>query len=372
MKQQHDKKRFDVPLTAKAPYKPYAGKPHVRIWAGGAMKIASIPLLCRREVITLLGGAAAWPLAARGQQGEPVRRIGVLMSFPADDPEAPLRVAAFQQGLQQLGWTDGRNVRIDYRWGGGDVDRTRKYAAELVGLSPDVVLCNGAVGLGALRQATRTVPTVFVNIVDPVGAGFVSSLARPGGNITGFTLFEFGVVGKWLELLKEVEPRVTRAAVIRDAAASLGIAQWGAIQAVASSLGVELSPVDPRDAGEIDHAVSAFARGANDGLIVTVSTLAAVHRDLIATLAARHRLPAVYPFRYFVTRGGLISYGPDTTDPYRRAGEYVDRILKGEKPADLPVQAPTKYALVINLKTAKALGIELPPTLLARADEVIE
>jgi len=327
----------------------------------------------RRAFITLLGGAAAtWPLAARAQQGDRARRIGVLMSLAVDDPEAPVRVAAFQQGLQELGWTDGRNVRIDYRWGAGDVERSRRYAVELVALSPDILLCNGAVGLGALQQATRTVPTVFVNIVDPVGAGFVSSLARPGGNTTGFILFEFGVVGKWLELLKEVAPRVTRAAVIRDAAAVLGVAQWGAIQAVASSLGVELSPVDPRDAGEIDHAVSAFARGANDGLIVTVSTLAAVHRDLIATLASQHHLPAVYPFRYFVTRGGLISYGPDTTDPYRRVSGYVDRILRGEKPSDLPVQAPTKYELVINLKTAKALGLTVPTSLLARADEVIE
>jgi putative ABC transport system substrate-binding protein len=301
-----------------------------------------------------------------------MRRLGVLMNLAADDPEAPVRVAAFLQGLQQLGWTDGRNLRIDYRWGAGDVDRTRKYAAELVGLSPDILLCNGAVGLGALRQATRTVPTVFVNIIDPVGAGFVTSLARPGGNVTGFILFEFGIIGKWLEILKEVAPLVTRVAVIRDATAALGIGQWGAIQAVAPSLGIELSPVDPRDAGEIEDAISAFARGANDGMIVTVSTLSTVHRDLIAMLAARHHLPAVYPFRYFSTSGGLISYGPDTIHPYWRVAGYVDRILKGEKPADLPVQAPTKYELVINLKTAKALGLSVPNSLLARADEVIE
>src|SRR6476661_5940818 len=237
----------------------------------------------RREFLGVFGGAAAaYPLAVGAQQGQRMRRLGVLMNLAADDPEAPVRVAAFLQGLQQLGWTDGRNLRIDYRWGAGDVDRTRKYAAELVGLSPDILLCNGAVGLGALRQATRTVPTVFVNIIDPVGAGFVTSLARPGGNVTGFILFEFGIIGKWLEILKEVAPRVTRVAVIRDATAALGIGQWGAIQAVAPSLGVELSPVDPRDAGEIEDAISAFARGANDGMIVTVSTLSTVHRDLIA------------------------------------------------------------------------------------------
>jgi putative ABC transport system substrate-binding protein len=326
----------------------------------------------RREFITLLGGAAAWPVAAWAQQPEQMRRIGVLMSLAADDAETPVRVAAFLQGLQQLGWTDGRNVRIDYRWGDGDADRSRKYAAELVALSPDILLCNGAVALGALRQLTRSVPTVFMNIVDPVGAGFVTSQARPGGNVTGFTLFEYGIIGKWLELLKEVAPSVTRVAVIRDAAAAIGIGQWGAIQAVAPSLGVELSPVDAHDAGEIQYAISAFARGANDGLIVTVSTLAAVHRRLITMLAARHLLPAVYPFRYFATGGGLIAYGPDPIDPYRRAATYVDRILRGENPADLPVQAPTKYELVINLKTAKSLGLEVAPTLLARADEVIE
>ena len=271
-----------------------------------------------------------------------------------------------------MGWTDGRNVRIDIRWGAGDADRIRKYAAELVALAPDVILATGSAAVGPLLQATRTVPIVFVHVADPVGAGFVESLARPGGNATGFTTFEYGMSGKWLELLKEIAPGVTRAAVLRDPAIAAGIGQFGAIQSVAPSLGVEVSPVDVRDAGEIERAVAAFARAPNGGLIVTASALAIVHRDLIITLAARHKLPAVYFARYFVTGGGLISYGPDLVDQYRRAAGYVDRILKGEKPADLPVQAPTKYELVINLKTAKALGLDVPPTLLARADEVIE
>jgi ABC-type uncharacterized transport system substrate-binding protein len=329
--------------------------------------------LRRREFITLLGGAAAaWPLAARAQQADRVRRIGALMSVAADDPEGPLRVAAFAQGLQQLGWSVGRNVRIDYRWGAGDGDRIRSHAAELVALAPDVILATGSATLGPLLQATRAVPIVFVHVPDPVGAGFVDSLARPGGNATGFTLFEYSISGKWLELLKEIAPGVTRAAVIRDPAIASGIGQWGAIQTAAPSVGVEVSPVNVRDAGEIERAVAAFARASNGGLIVTGSALAQVHRDLIVRLAARHKLPAVYFERFFVTSGGLVSYGPDIVDQFRRAAGYVDRILKGEKPADLPVQAPTKYELVINLKTARALGLEVPATLLARADEVIE
>ncbi len=327
----------------------------------------------RREFITLLGGAAAgWPLAARAQQPERMRRIGVLMSLTADDPEGQVRLTAFLQGLQQLGWTDGRNVRIDTRWGAGDADRSRGYAAELVALAPDVILASGTSTMGPLLRATRTVPIVFTQVTDPVGAGFVDSLARPGGNATGFTLSEYGISGKWLELLKEIAPRVTRAAVLRDPDMAAGSGQLGAIQSVAPSFGVELSPVNVRDAPEIERAVAAFARGSNGGLIVSASGLAIVHRNLIITLAARYRLPAVYFARYFVTGGGLISYGSDNIDPHRRAAGYVDRILKGEKPADLPVQAPTKYELVINLKTAKALGITMPPTLLTRADEVIE
>jgi putative ABC transport system substrate-binding protein len=327
----------------------------------------------RREFITLLGGAAvAWPLAARTEQGERMRRIGVLQSLAADDPEGQARLAAFAQGLQQSGWTIGRNVQIDTRWAAGDAERFRRYAAELVALAPDVILAVGAAAVGPLQQATRTVPIVFVNTSDPVGAGFVESLARPGGNATGFLLYEYGTSGKWLELLKEIAPRVTRVAVLRDSALAAGIGQLGAIQAVAPSFGVELRPVDVRDAPETERAVAAFARASDGGLIVTGSTLALVHRDLIVTLAARHRLPAVYFQRVFVTSGGLISYAPDQIDQFRRASGYVDRILKGAKPADLPVQAPTKLELAINLKTAKALGLEIPPTLLARADEVIE
>jgi putative ABC transport system substrate-binding protein len=326
----------------------------------------------RRFLATLLGGAVAWPLAVRAQQGEQVRRIGVLMPLAADDPEAQSRVAAFAQGLQQLGWTIGRNVRIDTRWAAGDAERIRKYAAELAALAPDVILAGGGAVVPSLLQATRTVPIVFTQTPDPVGAGFVNSLARPGGNATGFATYEYGISAKWLELLKEIAPRVTRAAVIRDAAIASGTGQWGALQSVAPSFGVELSPVNMRDADEIERAVAAFARSPNGGVILAGSTLAVVHRDLIVTLAARHKLPAVYSGRFFVTAGGLTSYGPDSIDPHRRAARYVDRILKGEKPADLPVQAPTKYELVINLKTARALGLEVPPTLLARADEVIE
>ena len=328
----------------------------------------------RREFITLLGGAAAWPLAARAQRPEKMRRIGVLLSFAVDDPEALARVATFLQALQQLGWTDGHNVRIDYRMTAGDADRSRTYAAELVALAPDVILASGSSTVGPLLQASRTVPIVFVSLVDPVGAGFVESLARPGRSVTGFTTIEYGLSGKWLELLKQISPRTTRVAVMRDPSLISGPAMLAAIQAVAPSFEVELKPVDVRDAAEIDRAITAFARGSNDGLIVVPNPTAYAHRQLIITLAAKYRLPAVYATRFFVTGGGLMSYGPDSfeIDQYRRAAGYVDRILKGEKPADLPVQAPTKYELVINLKTAKALGIEVPPTLTARADEVIE
>jgi putative tryptophan/tyrosine transport system substrate-binding protein len=327
----------------------------------------------RRELITLLGGAAAWPLAARAQQPERMRRIGVFELLAADDPESLARVAAFQQGLQQLGWTVGRNVRIDYRWNAaGDADRLRRYAEELVALAPDVILAIGNPTVGTLQQATRTVPVVFVAVADPVGGGFVESLARPGGNATGFTNFEFGLSAKWLELLKEIMPGVTRVAVLRDPITDSGIGQLAAIQSVAPALGVELSPIGVGNAGEIERAMTAFARSSNGGLIVSAAALTIVHRDLIVALAARHRLPAVYPFRFFVTGGGLISYGPDTIDQVRRAAGYVDRILKGERPADLPVQAPTNYETVINLKTAKMLGLTVPLALLARADEVIE
>jgi ABC-type uncharacterized transport system substrate-binding protein len=327
----------------------------------------------RREFLKLVGGTViAWPLAARAQQPERMRRIGVLMNLAADDPESQARNAAFLQTLQQLGWTDGRNVRIDIRWAAADANRFRRYAAELVALAPNVILVSSNQGVAALQQETRNVPIVFVLVVDPVGSGYVASLAQPAGNATGFALFEYSVSGKWLELLKEIAPRVTRAVVLRDPAEPAGVGQFAAIQAVAPSLGVELSPVDVRDAGEIKRAVAAFAGRSNGGLIATPSPPQAVHRELIIALAARHQLPAVYGQRYMVTGGGLISYGPDRVDPYRRAAGYVDRILKGEKPADLPVQAPTKYELVINLKTARTLGLSVPPMLLARADEVIE
>jgi putative tryptophan/tyrosine transport system substrate-binding protein len=328
----------------------------------------------RREFITVLGGAAvAWPRAARAQQADRKRRVGVLWNLAADDPEGQARLTALVQGLEELGWTDGRNVRIDYRWAADDADRYRGYAAELVALAPDVMLAAGSQSVAALLQTTRTVPIVFVNVVDPVGAGFVASLARPRGNATGFTLFEYSLSGKWLELFKEIAPNLTRIAILRDPSLALGIGQFAAIQAMAPpSFGVELSPIDVRDAGEIERDVAAFARESNGGLIVTASSAAVVHRELIVMLAARYRLPAVYPFRYFVTDGGLVSYGPDPTDQCRRAASYVDRILKGQKAADLPVQAPTKYELAINLKTAKALGLTVPPSLLARADQVIE
>jgi putative ABC transport system substrate-binding protein len=330
--------------------------------------------MIRREFITLLGGAAAaWPLKARAQQGERVRRIGVITGGDTpDDPDFQARMSAFLEVLRQLGWSDGGNLRIDYRWPVGDADRIRKNATELVELAPDVILTTGTATMAPLLQATRTIPIVFVSVADPVGAGFVDSLARPGGNATGFMQFEYSLSGKWLELLKEIAPGLTRATVLRDAAISSGTGQFGAIQSVASSLGVELSPVNVREPSEIDRALGAFTRSANGGLIVTTSGWAAVHRELIITLAARYKLPAVYYRRYFVTSGGLLSYGYDLIDMNRRAAQYVDRILRGEKPADLPVQQPTKFELVINLKTAKALGLEVPPTLLARADEVIE
>jgi putative tryptophan/tyrosine transport system substrate-binding protein len=328
----------------------------------------------RREFITLLGGAAAWPLAAHAQQPARMRRIGVLLSFAADDPEVAPRIRALQQGLQQFGWTDGSNVRIHYRMTAGDAARSRTYAAELLALAPDVILASGSSTVGPLLQASRSVPIVFVALVDPVGAGFVASMARPGRNVTGFTTIEYSMSGKWLELLKQIAPRVTRVAVMRDPSLTSGTAMLAAIQAVAPPFGVELSPVDVRDAGEIEHTVSAFARGSNDGLIVVPNPTAFFHRQLIVMLAAKHRLPAVYSSRFFVSSGGLMSYGPDSFDieEYRYAAGYIDRILKGENPADLPVQAPTKYELAINLKTAKALGLDVPPTLLARADEVIE
>ena len=325
----------------------------------------------RRDFIVGLGGAAAvWPAGARAQQ--PMRRIGVLMDMALGDPEAPPRVAAFLRGLQQLGWTEGRNVRIDTRWAAGDANLHRRYAAELVALAPDVLLATASPTVVALQTATRIIPIVFAHAADPVGAGLVDSLARPGGSTTGFILFEYGISAKWLELLKEFAPRVTRVAVLRDPATAAGMGQFGAIQSVAPSFGVELRPVNVRDPGEIERAITNFAAEPYGGLIVTANPLATFHRGLIIALAARHRLPAVYTTAFFVTDGGLISYGPDLVDHYRRAAGYVDRILKGEKPADLPVQAPTKYELVINLKTAKTLGLTVPQTLLARADQVIE
>ena len=318
-----------------------------------------------------VGSSSRLVYAARAQ-ADRVRRIGVLDTLAADDPFAQARQGAFLQGLQQSGWTVGRNVRVDTRWSAGSVDAMRKHVAELMALAPDVFLATGTPSLGPLLQATRTVPIVFVLVPDPVGAGFVDSLARPGGNATGFTNFEYSMSVKWLELLKQIAPGVTRAAVLRDPTLTSGIGQFAAIQGGASTFGVEVVPLGVRDAAEIERAVAAFARGPNDGLIVTTGGLTTLHRALIAALAARHKLPAVYPARYFVTAGGLISYGSDRIDQYRQAAGYVDRILKGEKPADLPVQAPTKYELVINLKTAKALGIDVPPMVLARADEVIE
>ena len=326
----------------------------------------------RREFITLVGGAAAWPIAAQAQQRERMRRIGMLLPLVADDPESQARMAAFLQGLQQLGWTVGRNVQIDIRWTGANDAAIRKHAAELAALAPDVIVANGSVAVGPLLQATRTVPIVFATVPDPVGAGFVESLSRPGGNATGFINFEYALGAKWLELLKEIAPGTTRVAAIRDSTLAVGAGMFGAIQALAPSLGVETRPIDVRDAGEIERAITAFARAPNGGLIVTGSAPAIAHGKLIITLAARHKLPTVYFLRRFVSIGGLICYGPDVVDQYRQAAGYVDRILKGEKPADLPVQLPNKYELIVNLKTAKALGLAIPPSVLARADEVIE
>ena len=327
----------------------------------------------RRDFITLLGGAVALPIAARAQQpATKVRRIGVLMLGAADDREATACTAAFVQRLKQLDWTDGRNLRTDVRRGANDAERARRYATELVALAPDIILAAGSQAMTAMQEATRTIPIVFVWVSDPVGAGYVASLARPGGNATGFMSYEYSLSGKWLELLKEIAPGVTRVAVLRDAALSIGPAQFGVLQAVAPSLRVEVSPINTRDAGEMERAIAAFAGSPNGGLVVTASLMTLSHHNLIITLAARHKLPAVYPYRHVVAAGGLISYGADYTDHYRRAAGYVDRILKGEKPADLPVQAPTKYELVVNLKTARAVGLEIPSSVLARADEVIE
>jgi putative ABC transport system substrate-binding protein len=325
----------------------------------------------RREFIAGLGSAAAWPVLARAQQSARVRRIGVFSNLSADDPEAQTRNAAFLQGLQELGWVVGRNVRIDYRWGAaGDADQIRKYATELVSLAPEVIVATGGSTVGPLQRATRTVPIVFANVTDPVGAGFIDSLARPGGNTTGFTSREYGFSAKWLALLRQVMPDVKRVAVLRDPANPSGIGVFAAMQGMAPAFGVELIPLGARDAAEIEHNVEAFAGAPNGALIVPVSTLMIVHRDMIIGLASRHRLPAIYGSRFFAVEGGLISYGPDDID--RKAAGYVDRILRGEKPADLPVQAPSKYEFVLNLKTAKALGLTIPETLLATADEVIQ
>jgi putative ABC transport system substrate-binding protein len=326
----------------------------------------------RREFITLLGGSAAtWPFAAHAQQGQRVRRIGVLSALAEDDPESLARRPALEQALKALNWTNGSNLRLDYRWGAGDADRGRKLVAEIIALEPDVILLSGTSVVPPMMQATRTIPIVFVQVIDPVGSGFVKSLARPGGNITGFTQFEYSLAAKWVELLKQIAPQVTRAAVIRDPSRGYGIGQFAVVQAVAPSLGMELSPINALDLSEMESEIAAFAHSPNGGLVVTVGGTA-FNRDVIIALAAKHRLPAVYPYRYFVSGGGLISYGPDTIDQYRRAADYIDRIFRGEKPADLPAQTPTKYELVINLKTAKALGLDVPLILQQRADEVIE
>ena len=327
----------------------------------------------RREFIGLIFGAAATcPLVARAQQPERMRRVGVFMNLAPDDPQSAREISAFVDALKQRGWTPGSNLQIEYRWGAGDHDLDRKYAPELVAFSPDVLLVTGGTTVGILQQATRSIPIVFVEVTDPVNRGLVASLARPGGNTTGFTQFEFSTAGKWLELLKQIVPNVRRAVVIRDPSETSGIGQFAAIQAMAPSLGVDVSPIDARDIGAIERAMTSFARNPNGGMILTPTGSARGHRETIIALAARLKLPAVYPYRYYVADGGLISYGPDVTEQCRRAAEYVDRILRGEKAADLPVQAATKYAMVVNLNTAKTLGIDVPPMLLARADEVIE
>ena len=325
----------------------------------------------RREFLGILGGAAVWPVASKAQQTERVRRVGILTILGPDDPEGQARTKVFEQTLQQLGWTVGRDLKIETRQVGNDRDRLRRYAAELVALAPDVILSIGSITAASLQQATHTIPIVFMNVPDPVGAGLVQSMAHPGGNITGFSNFEYSMSGKWAELLKQIAPNITRALVFRDPTSAAGIGQFAAVRSVAQSLGVELTPADVRDTDEIERAVATFARSGNGGVIVTTGG-AAAHRKLFISLAARHKLPSVYPYRYYAVDGGLISYGPNTHDPIRRAAGYVDRILKGEKPADMPVQAPTKYELAINLKTAKALGLTIPQSLLATADEVIE
>jgi len=337
--------------------------PDVVLGGGEAMR--------RREFIAFVGTAAAWPLGARAQQPEQVRRVGVLMNAVADDPQGQAFVAAFRQTLQQLGWSEGRNVRIDIRWGGNDVERDRRYAAELIALAPDVIMAAGTLAVTALQRDSHAIPIVFSSVSDPVGAGFVNNLAHPGGNVTGFMIFEYGVSAKWLELLKQIVPRLTQVGVLRDSVNPAGIAQFGAIRATGSSLGIDVSPIDVRNSKEIEHDIAAFARNANGGLIMTGSAMEG-HRDLLIGLAAKYKLPAVYISRQEATAGGLISYGPNRLDQFRSAAGYVDRILRGEKPGDLPVQAPTKIELVINLKTAKALGLSIPPSLLASADEVIE
>jgi ABC-type uncharacterized transport system substrate-binding protein len=331
-----------------------------------------VPGMGRREFVALLGGAAAWPLAAQAQQGERIWRIGIITSFAEGDRASQPRLTAFRERLQQLGWTEGRNIRMDVRWGAGDAEQTRRYAAELVALAPDVILASGSPSVAALQHATRTLPIVFVQVADAVGSGFVAGLAQPGGNTTGFTLYEYTIGPKWLELLKEIAPGVTRVGLLRDAANVAEIGLVGAVRSARPLVGIDSRPLGLSDAGEIERGVAAFAREPNGGLIVVGGASSFVHREQIITLATRYRLPAVYPDRLFVTAGGLISYGPDRLDQYVRAASYVDRILKGEKPGDLPVQAPTKYELVINLKTAKALGLEIPASVLARADEVIE
>jgi putative ABC transport system substrate-binding protein len=329
--------------------------------------------LGRRKFLATLGGAAAgWPLAARAQQAGRMRRIGLLMNRAADNPEGQDRIAAFHQGLQELGWNVGRNVRIDTRWTEDNADQTVKQAVGLIALAPDIVLASGTLAATALQRVSRTLPIVFASVTDPVGAGIVDSLAHPGGNAPGFMIYEYSLGAKWMELLKEIAPRVTRMAIIRNAANPAGVAQFVTLQNAAQSLGVQASPINVRDAPEIEHSVEAFARSPNGGLVVTQSASATVYRDVIIAAAARHKLPAVYALRYDATGGGLISYGPEIVDHFRQAAGYVDRIFKGEKPADLPVQAPTKYELVINLKTAKALGLTVPDSLLARADELIE
>ena len=325
----------------------------------------------RREFLGILGCAAAWPIASKAQPADRTRVVGVLTNLGPDDPEAKARITVFEQTLQQLGWAVGRDLKIEIRETGSDLDQLRRYAGELVALAPDVILTIGSVALAPLQQATRTIPIVFVNVPDPVGAGFVQSMAHPGGNITGFSNFEYSMSGKWAELLKQIAPKATRALVLRDSSSAAGIGQFAAVRSIAQGLGVELTPSNVRDADEIERNVAGFARSGNGGVIVTAGGTAA-HRKLIISLVARYKLPTVYPYRYYAVDGGLISYGPNTSEPVRRAAGYVDRILKGEKPADMPVQAPTKYELVINLKTAKALGLTIPQSLLATAEEVIE